>query len=63
MLGTCTVKPADLLNRGVIKLDEASISRLLERKRVLITGAGGSIGQELCRQVLTNQSHVMMTFS
>ena len=44
-----SIKPADLLNRGVVRLDEVAISKILERKRVLVTGAGGSIGQELCR--------------
>ena len=51
-VGLREVKPADLLNRSVIKLDEAGIARLLERKTVLISGAGGSIGSELCRQAL-----------
>jgi len=41
----------DLLGREPIHLDEAKISRYLQGKRVLITGAGGSIGSELCRQV------------
>ncbi len=41
----------DLLGREVVKLDEAQIGAFLKEKRVLITGAGGSIGSELCRQV------------
>lgn len=46
------VKPADLLNRGEIQLDEPGISRVIEQKVVLVSGAGGTIGAELCRQAL-----------
>jgi len=41
----------DLLGRDPVKLDETRIGRYLRDKNVLITGAGGSIGSELCRQV------------
>jgi FlaA1/EpsC-like NDP-sugar epimerase len=41
----------DLLGRETISLDKARISNYLQGKRVLVTGAGGSIGSELCRQV------------
>ncbi len=41
----------DLLGREVIHLDEKSIGAYLENARVLVTGAGGSIGSELCRQI------------
>ena len=42
----------DLLGRAPVELDTAAIGRFLEGQRVLITGAGGSIGSEICRQVL-----------
>lgn len=45
------VEPEDLLGREPVKLDEGGISEMLSGKTVLITGAGGSIGSELCRQV------------
>lgn len=42
----------DLLGRGEIKLDTNQISEYLHSKTILVTGAGGSIGSELCRQIL-----------
>ncbi len=44
------VQPADLLNRKEVRLDAARIARSVEGKVVLVTGAGGTIGGELCRQ-------------
>jgi FlaA1/EpsC-like NDP-sugar epimerase len=41
----------DLLGREPANLDDKSISGYLAGKRVLVTGAGGSIGSEICRQV------------
>jgi FlaA1/EpsC-like NDP-sugar epimerase len=45
------VELEDLLGRDRIELDEAGLHGLLEDKVVLVTGAGGSIGAELCRQI------------
>jgi len=45
------IEPDDLLGREPVQLDEAGIGAVLQGKTVLITGAGGSIGSELCRQV------------
>jgi FlaA1/EpsC-like NDP-sugar epimerase len=45
------VTEEDLLGRHVIETDVASIASYLTNKKVLVTGAGGSIGSELCRQI------------
>jgi FlaA1/EpsC-like NDP-sugar epimerase len=42
----------DLLGRDVVNLDTQGLSQLLTNRVVMVTGAGGSIGSELCRQVL-----------
>ena len=45
------VEVEDLLGREPIELDMSSISKKLTGKTVLVTGAGGSIGSEICRQI------------
>ncbi|HRJ45869.1 MAG TPA: nucleoside-diphosphate sugar epimerase/dehydratase [Opitutaceae bacterium] len=50
----------DLLGREPVKLDTAGIRRFVEDKVVLVTGAGGSIGSELCRQVADLNPHRLL---
>ena len=46
------VEIEDLLGRETIKLDNKNIKELIHNKVVLVTGGGGSIGSELCRQII-----------
>lgn len=46
------LKYEDLLRRPPVRLNTMEINRYLRGKKVLVTGAGGSIGSELCRQLI-----------
>ncbi|MDT8421225.1 MAG: nucleoside-diphosphate sugar epimerase/dehydratase [Desulfuromonadales bacterium] len=52
----------DLLGREAIKLDDEKIAHYLMGKRVLVTGAGGSIGSELCRQIVRFKPQKLILF-
>ncbi len=46
------VEVEDLLGRDKVDLDNSGLKKLIQNKTVLISGAGGSIGSEICRQIL-----------
>ena len=56
------VRFEDLLNRSTTQMDLAAVSKYLSGKRVMVTGAGGSIGSELCRQVAKLNPELLILF-
>ena len=52
----------DLLGREIIKLEEDKIGAHLKDQNVLVTGAGGSIGSELCRQICRFEPEKIILF-
>lgn len=55
-----SVRIEDLLGRGEIRLEQSEISEYISRKTVCVTGAGGSIGSELCRQILKYDPNILL---
>jgi len=50
----------DLLGRDAVDLDNSGLQQLIANRAVLVSGAGGSIGSELCRQIVKfNPSHLI----
>lgn len=56
------VDVADLLGRDAVPPQQALFERCIRDKVVMVTGAGGSIGSELCRQILSNKPDVLLLF-
>ena len=54
------VKLEDLLGRDQIQLDWEKIAQAIQGKRIIVTGGGGSIGSELCRQIMLLQPQELL---
>ncbi len=52
----------DLLEREVVKVDMGGLSDLIRNRTVMVTGGGGSIGSELCRQLASYQPKELVIF-
>ncbi|WP_277374443.1 nucleoside-diphosphate sugar epimerase/dehydratase [Pseudomonas sp. AA-38] len=53
---------ADLLGRDPVPPQKALFERCIHNQVVMVTGAGGSIGSELCRQILSNEPKTLLLF-
>ena len=59
------IKPVDVLDvlqRNTVKPDRSLLAKNIKDKVVMVTGAGGSIGSELCRQILKQQPRALVLF-
>ena len=59
------IKPVDVLDvlqRNTVKPDTSLLAKNIKDKIVMVTGAGGSIGSELCRQILKQQPKALVLF-
>lgn len=52
----------DLLGRDTIDIDLESVGQYVRNKRILVTGGGGSIGSELCRQIASHNPKLLIIF-
>lgn len=57
-----SVKVEDLLHRSTIELDKEGIKEFIKDQVVLVTGGGGSIGSELCRQIALYEPKQLIIF-
>lgn len=55
-----SVNLEDILSRDPVVLDDENISAVIKGKTVMVTGAGGSIGSEICRQVLSREPRQLL---
>ena len=56
------VELSDLLGRETVQINNEDVSNFLKEKVVLVTGAGGSIGSELCRQIMKFDPRMLILF-
>lgn len=56
------IEVADLLGREIVDLNTKLIREELKGKKILLTGAGGSIGSELCRQIINFKPDTLICF-
>ena len=56
------IEVEDLLGREPVKLDDPGLHDLLENQPVMVTGAGGSIGSELCRQIVRFNPSILVCY-
>ncbi|MCB1686163.1 MAG: polysaccharide biosynthesis protein, partial [Pseudomonadales bacterium] len=56
------VQPEDILGREIIAPDPTLMRRCIQDQTVMVTGAGGSIGSELCRQILEEEPKRLVLF-
>ncbi|MCC2255205.1 polysaccharide biosynthesis protein [Ruminococcus sp. CLA-AA-H200] len=56
------VEITDLLGRAQVKVNNSEILHTLKNKVVMVTGGGGSIGSELCRQIARSEPRILIIF-
>ncbi|MEM5502255.1 nucleoside-diphosphate sugar epimerase/dehydratase [Ahrensia kielensis] len=56
------VSPDELLNRNIVDLDNTEVKKTYADRSVMVTGAGGSIGSELCKQLLSCKPRKLVMF-